>query len=58
MLVHFYFCKHGRRATPCHLRQKMAKVSVDFLLGIAKGASLLCEWMEATNFFTEIFPTC
>ncbi|KAK1841732.1 reverse transcriptase [Colletotrichum chrysophilum] len=55
--VHSYFCKRGRRATPRHLGQKMAKVSVDFLLGTAKGASLLCEWMEATNFFTEICPT-
>ncbi|KAK1837584.1 reverse transcriptase, partial [Colletotrichum chrysophilum] len=55
--VRSYFCKRGRKATPRHLRQKMSKASVDFLLGTAKGASLLCECMEATNFFTEICPT-
>ncbi|OHW94806.1 reverse transcriptase protein [Colletotrichum incanum] len=55
--VHFYFCKRGRKATPRHLRRRMAKASIDFLLGSTQGASLLCEWMEATNFFSEICPT-
>ncbi|OHW96943.1 endonuclease reverse transcriptase [Colletotrichum incanum] len=55
--VHFYLCKRGRKATPRHLRRRMAKASIDFLLGTTQGASLLCEWMEATNFFSEICPT-
>ncbi|CCF35795.1 reverse transcriptase [Colletotrichum higginsianum] len=55
--VHFYFCKRGRKATPRHLRRRMAKASIDFLLGTTQGASLLCEWMEATNFFSEICPS-
>ena len=54
--VHFYFCKRGRKATPVFLRARMAKAKIGFLLGTAKGASLLCGWMEATNFFTEICP--
>ena len=54
--VHFYFCKRGRKATPRHLRRPMATASINFLLGTAKGVSLLCQWMEATNFFTDICP--
>ena len=54
--VHFYFCRRGRRATPRQLRPHMAKAGIDFLLGTAQGASLLCKWMEATNFFIDICP--
>ncbi|OLN95747.1 hypothetical protein CCHL11_02790, partial [Colletotrichum chlorophyti] len=55
--VHFYFYKRGQKATPHHLRQRMSKASIDFLLGSAEGASLLYEWIEATNFFSKICLT-